>query len=130
GRRVSFGPVLAFEKDNAELAVVPTQRPALISARGFQEGPIKRKKYFGDKAGVADLYQLREVQDEDWEGGIRGMQIGTMARQLTPNDVHVTLDPSKKLPTPIPRFVADRTASFLFDAQGHIIGNLLDAVNR
>ncbi len=120
GGRVAFEKVEAFETKVREMKVPPLDGAGLISSQGFQEGPIARARALGDRSMVRHLYQLREVQEADWQNLYKSMQLALLARSLDPHNVRLTLVKGETVPADCVSFEADRKASFLYDAAGRI----------
>ena len=127
GGRVAFNQVEAFETKLRELAAPPTQGGGLVSARGFQKGPLVRARELGDEALARELYQLRRVAAEDWEHRIKAMQFSILCQSLSAENVVIeTPDAVDAAAGPT---ITDRQASFIYSEDGAITLNLLDDIN-
>lgn len=129
---VSFEKVEAFETKLRELEIKPQLGGGMISRTGYQSGPLERAKFLGENSLIKNYYQLRELEEEDWDGRFKKMVIQGKVLFPVLLDMEISASPSSdsSIITTKKALSLDRSQSFLYDDQGEIRGNLLDILNE
>ena len=128
GANVPFEKVEAFETKLKELKKPPYMGGGMISAKGFQRGPLKRAKFLGDKSNIKKYYQLKAVESNDWDGLINQFTLAGTINYPCVYDVAIIQEGAKS--GEVIKKSIERQNSFLCNKEGEIVANLLDHINQ